>query len=111
VRERGDGCVLIFCFGCGAKGPAVCNAIGVDPADLFPDRVADDKRQPRERRPFESDDALRIIDYEISDAALLIAVCSKHPEQLTVERRNRLMRSAHTIRQARAACGLREVSA
>ena len=36
VTQKPDGATLIHCFGCGANGIAVCNALGVDPSVLFP---------------------------------------------------------------------------
>lgn len=48
ITQKDEDKILIHCFGCGASGPQVCEALGVDPAALFP---ATDKpkyeRQPR----------------------------------------------------------------
>ncbi|MBS0497063.1 MAG: hypothetical protein JSR51_05360 [Proteobacteria bacterium] len=36
VTQKPDGVILLHCFGCGAGGVDICNALGIDPATLFP---------------------------------------------------------------------------
>lgn len=36
VTQKPGGVILIRCFGCGATGVDICNALGIDPANLFP---------------------------------------------------------------------------
>jgi hypothetical protein len=36
VTQKPDGIILAHCFGCGAGGVDICNALGIDPATLFP---------------------------------------------------------------------------
>ena len=36
VTQKPDGIILIHCHGCGAGGVDICNALGIDPANLFP---------------------------------------------------------------------------
>jgi hypothetical protein len=105
VRELPDGRVLVHCFA-GCDVGAIVSAVGLELDALFPPRPSDDKRRPRERYPFSAVDALRLIDREVQRCAILIAVCAKTPQQLNVERRAQLMRSANLIRRARQACGL-----
>jgi len=109
IRELSDGRILLFDFGQQCSAGDIVAALGLELDALFPPRPSDDRRRPRERRPFYAEDALRLLDHEINEAALLIAVCAECPEQLTPERRDRLMQHANTVRQARAACGLRQV--
>ncbi len=111
VRELDDGRVLLFDFG-GCEVGAILAAIGLELPNLFPpsNGLSDAMRRPRERLAFSAIDALRLIDREVKRAALLILVCAKTPEQLTPERRTRLMQSANLIRRARQACGLSEAS-
>jgi hypothetical protein len=106
IRELGDGRILLHCFA-GCDVAAITAALGIDLADLFPPRVEDDRRQPRERRPFSADDALRLIDYEVSQAAVYLLLIAG---QVDPEHRARFLNAAAGIRQAREACGLREVS-
>lgn len=109
IRELEDGRLLLHCFGgCGTHD--VVAALGLELHDLFPPQPHDNMRRPRERRPFSAADALRLIDAEVQRAALLLAVCASTPEQITPERRARLMRAASSIRSARQACGLPEVA-
>lgn len=36
VTQKPDGIILVKCFGCGANGLDVINALGLDPSSLFP---------------------------------------------------------------------------
>lgn len=36
LTQKPDGVIMIHCFGCGANGLDFCNALGIDPANLFP---------------------------------------------------------------------------
>ncbi len=105
IRELDDGRVLLHDFA-GCDVGAIVAAIGLELSDLFPPRVADDRRTPRERQPFDARDALRLIDSEVDTAARLVIV-STHIE-LTAAQRADLVRAARSIRAARVACGLRE---
>jgi flavoprotein len=40
-----DGVILMHCFGCGASGVEVCEAIGVDVSELFPEKLDDYESQ------------------------------------------------------------------
>lgn len=108
IRLAQDGRLLVHDFA-GCEVDAVCAAVGLELDDLFPPRVEDDKRTPRERKPFSAEDALRLIDYEVNRAAMLLIVAA-HAE-LSDEQKRSLVRSAQSIRAARQACGLREVEA
>lgn len=48
VTTRSDGMIVMHCFPCGANGLAVCQALGINPASLFP--ITDNlkyEKQPR----------------------------------------------------------------
>ncbi|OQW82042.1 MAG: hypothetical protein BVN30_09760 [Proteobacteria bacterium ST_bin16] len=36
LTQKPDGTILAHCFGCGASGLDFCNALGIDPVNLFP---------------------------------------------------------------------------
>lgn len=36
VTKKPDNVILLHCFGCGAGGVDICNALGIDPSNLFP---------------------------------------------------------------------------
>lgn len=36
ITEKPDKMILLHCFGCGAGGVDICNALGIDPISLFP---------------------------------------------------------------------------
>lgn len=48
ITQKPDGVILIRCFGCGATGVDVCNALGIDPANLFPPN--DDPKYQKQNR-------------------------------------------------------------
>lgn len=48
VTQKPDGIVLAHCFGCGAGGVDICNALGIDPATLFP--PSDNPRYQKQSR-------------------------------------------------------------
>ena len=108
IRELADGRVLLHDFSGRCSTADVVMAVGLDLADLFPPRADDDKRAPRERRPFAAADAVRLIDAEIDEAVRLILVTAGGAT-LGAGQRRRLAECAHTVRQARLACGLPEV--
>ena len=47
--------ILFHCFGCQANGIEICNAMGINPEEMFPPR---DKNWKRERVPFPADQIL-----------------------------------------------------
>jgi hypothetical protein len=110
ITEKPGGVVLARCFSCGASGPALCAAVGVAVDELFPPSASfdDRERRPRDRRPFHADDALRLIEHEVTTAATLIAVIGSVAE-LKPAQRTELLQSASTIRQAMQACGLKGI--
>ena len=57
-----DGERLLFhCFGCGANGIEICEALGINPSELFPPKKENHKR---ESRPFSADQILNCLAYE-----------------------------------------------
>jgi len=74
IRECEDGRLLIHCFaGCGVE--SIVSAIGLELADLFPEREIDHAR--RERRPFNAHDVLEALANE----ALIVSICSSDLQQ------------------------------
>jgi len=53
--------LLFHCFGCGANGIEICNALGIDASELFPPT---DKTHKRERVPFPADQILAALAQE-----------------------------------------------
>ena len=75
VRETDDGKVLVHCFA-GCSVHEVVGAVGLDLADLFPEKLTADGAKP-ERRPFPAADVLRALSFEtmiVSIAAAEMAV-------------------------------------
>jgi hypothetical protein len=79
IRELDDGSVLLHDFG-GCPTDEVLAAIGIDFDELFPSRVDDQDRRPRQRFPFSAADALRCLSFEVWLLATWRAVkCSIRP--------------------------------
>jgi len=64
TEDQSTGNILIHCFGCGANGVAVCEALGVDLADLFPESTKVDYTKKPERLYFNQSDVLELINLE-----------------------------------------------
>lgn len=103
VRELDDGRVLVHCF----AGCSVCDvlsAIGLDMADLFPEKSESNGSKP-ERRPFPAIDALRTISFEV----LVVLVCAGDmlAGRFSELDRERLGIAIERIQSALSACGVR----
>ncbi len=71
VRETEQGAVLLHCFG-GCPSADVLAAVGLEFADLYPDRTPDYGPRPKSRIP--ALDVLRALHFE----ALVVAVAAGH---------------------------------
>jgi len=71
IRELDDGRVLLHDFG-GCSVESIVAAIGMELADLFPERTSGD-RVPREKRPWSDRQLLEVIDRETT--LIFIAAC------------------------------------
>jgi len=104
IRELPDGRVLVHCFG-GCDVAEIISSIGLELQDLFPPRVDDDKRPPREARPFPASDFLRLID----DDLLFFLHCFdflKEGQPLPDATHVRLIEAAARVHAGRLACGI-----
>lgn len=68
VSETQDGRTLLKCFA-GCDTEAILHAVGLEFADLFPERL--DNHPPQRRRAFTAADLLNIVHTEINVAAIL----------------------------------------
>lgn len=48
ITEKPDGVILLHCFGCGAGGVDICEALNLDPSTLFP--PTNDLRYEKKKR-------------------------------------------------------------
>lgn len=60
VTQKTDGIILAHCFGCGAGGVDICNALGIDPASLFPP-TDNPKYEKRNRNGFSAWQLLNVL--------------------------------------------------
>ncbi len=98
VRELDDGTVLVHDFaGCSVRD--ILAAVGLEFADLFPNKVEQDHRRRGERRPFPATDVLRAIEREALIAATAASFLG-NGGSLTDEDRERLLTAAARITAA-----------
>ena len=96
LRELDDGRILLHCFG-GCSTDAVLGAIGLEMADLFPEKL--DSAYAPVRNPFPASDLLRIIHLE----TLIVNICAEDMSRgkaLTAEDRERLKLATERISEA-----------
>ena len=94
LRELDDGRILLHCFG-GCSTDAVLGAIGLEMADLFPEKASTGPV----RNPFPASDLLRIIHLE----TLIVNICAEDMSRgkaLTAEDRERLKLATERISEA-----------
>jgi len=106
IAEAGDGRVLLHCFACGDV-PGILSSLGLQLADLFPQRIRDDWNPAARKAAIEAfrrsswEAALRVLDREAT--VVLIAAGDMHEgKQLSYIDDARLMLAAHRISQARS---------
>lgn len=98
IRELDDGRVLIHDFA-GCDPGDVLNAIGLDLADLFPERLAHSEKSTRPNHWHATREALRVLRVEV----LLVAIAAENLSagvELADEDRERLVLAAGRIRAA-----------
>lgn len=99
VRELDDGRVLIHCFaGCGASD--VVAAVGLELADLFPERPSDHRRKGV-KPAVPARDVLRAIAHEVRVVAL-VAEDLANGKELSDENRERLWTAVARISRGAA---------
>lgn len=106
ISEAGDGRVLLHCFAC-SDVPGILSSLGLQLADLFPQRIRDDWNPAARKAAIEAfrrsswESALRVLDHEAT--VVLIAAGDVHEgKQLSYIDDARLMLAAHRITQARS---------
>lgn len=102
LRELADGRLLLHDFG-GGSAVDILAAVGLDLADLFPEKLSE-QHVKRERRPFMATDALRCVAFEalVCAAAANCMVAGKH---LPAADRERLLLAAERLQAAVTAVG------
>lgn len=107
VSEKDDGVVLLHCFA-GCHTSEVIESVGLQIADLFPQR----KRDPAyvgkpDRRPFPAADILRAVTFEITIVCLHTSRILAG-EHVTSADRDRIYLAHTRLQNALAAGGLHE---
>jgi hypothetical protein len=106
VRELADGRILLHCFA-GCDVGAIVAALGMKLSDLFPptNGFNDSMRRAPERRPFSSDDALHLVEFELY---FVVVSARKLAEGRALEsdEHERLLIAVDRTANARQACGL-----
>jgi hypothetical protein len=80
IRLLDDGRILMHCFGCGANGIEIIKSLGLDPADLFPQKPSNGYSYPKERNPFNAADVLKALLHEATIIELAASdILTKRP--------------------------------
>lgn len=93
-----DGTVLAHCFGCGANGQQVAEALGIPLSDLFPPRPRDTPDGPGGRGPYTRNtrDLLAAARHE----ALIVVVAMeawRQGQELSLEDEHRVLEAARRL--------------
>ncbi len=107
VRELDDGRILVHCFS-GCSVHEILGAVGMDMADLFPEREAGKHFSPGEKRPFPAADILRAIAFE-STLVLIAAADMLAGNPFNETDRARLTLAVGRIQSALKAAGVSHV--
>jgi hypothetical protein len=92
-----NGVIVFHCFGCGANGLEICNALGLEPTELFPpsDRFSNYQRAGY-RTSFPPGDILKALQYE----TLIVYFIAKDMHEsgtISKEVRERLLKAVSRI--------------
>lgn len=100
IRELDDGRVLVHDFG-GDDVASILAAVGLDLADLFPDRPS--QFGSRVARPFNASDVLALVSFE---SRVAVVVCSDvlRSKAVSEEDFNRLLTAAQRLADAAEVC-------
>lgn len=104
ITQTGDGCILLHCFACGDVH-GILAAIGLEIADLFPERIKDPSPEARQRarEAFKRDGwraALGVLGRE-STCVLVAAGMLARGETLSANDHQRLNLAKQRIEDAR----------
>lgn len=97
ISEPEAGLILMHCFGCGASGNDVANAIGVDASELFPPRDHDSVSYKAQKKYSISPDlAIEALQTE-SLVVLMIAKDMQEKGSIDKDTRDRLLLAVSRI--------------
>jgi len=96
ISNLPDDRVIMHCFGCGANGLDVIKAIGLDPQDLFPERLESHKS---ERQQFSANDILKLLLHEMTVVSIAAQMIGQG-KTLAHEDIIRVEKSRHRIDEA-----------
>jgi hypothetical protein len=102
IKLTDDGKILCRCFGCGASGVEIIQAVGMDVTDLFPPKEKTTYKH-HTREYFNPATVLSSLAYE---AAVLerAAFCFTHGEEFTDKDRERIDLASQRISDAKTYC-------
>lgn len=100
IRELDDGRILVHDFG-GDDVASIMAAVGLDLADLFPDRTG--QFTNRVARPFNASDVLALVSFESSVAVMVCSDVLRNRAVSEVDF-NRLLTAAQRLADAAEVC-------
>jgi hypothetical protein len=94
-----NGVIVFHCFGCGAGGIEICNALGLEPSELFPPSDNVNYNQVKRRVNFPPGQILKALQYE----TLIVYFIAKEMHtsgNITKLERERLLKAVSRIQSA-----------
>jgi CHC2-type zinc finger protein len=98
-----DGTVLAHCFGCGANGQQVAEALGIPVCDLFPARPYDTPSGPGGRAPLHRHRHVQnILTAAAHEATVLVVAmeAQRQGQELSREDEDRVFLALHRLRES-----------
>jgi hypothetical protein len=102
IDELPDGTVLAHCFGCGANGQQVAEALGIPLSDLFPQRLRDTPDGPGGRRARHWPRQHRNVLAAAAHEAMVLVVAMEAQRQgreLSLEDEDRVFEAVRRLRE------------
>jgi len=94
-----NGKIIMKCFGCGASGIDVINAVGMEPSDLFPPSDNVDYKSRPKRSKFPADQVLEALITEATVIYMIASDMSK-TDNIDQETKDRLLQAVGRVNAA-----------
>ena len=94
-----DNTILLYCFGCGANGAQVCETLGIDINELFPNSDIDYRFYPQRKSSIPADQALYALQQECTVIYMIAKdmLTSRNVDQPTCDRLLQACERVHAV--------------
>ena len=101
IKLLPDGTVLMHCFGCGANGQQVAEALGIPLSDLFPPRPHDTPDGPGRRGPY-TGNTRNLLAAAVHEALIVVIAMEdvwRRGEKRSLEDEDRIVKAVKRLRE------------